>query len=110
MKEFDENQAVIAMREALAESGVAAEKLNELDDDEILNIIDIIWDFYEQNGLLEIDANPDADADDPETLISDITDYALRMLKKDRAARIDPTMVPTLIRAEIRYEDSLFNA
>lgn len=109
MKEFDENQAILTMRQALADSGVTQEKLDALDDDEIFNIIDLIWDFYEQNGLLEIDANPDAEPDDSETLMSDITDYALRMLRKDRHARIDPSWVPTLIRAEISYEDSLLD-
>lgn len=31
----------------------------QYDEDELLNIIDMIWDWYEDNGLLEIDTEAD---------------------------------------------------
>lgn len=40
MKEFDEKEAIKAMRTAISE-----EKSRLYDDDELLNIIDIIWDL-----------------------------------------------------------------
>ena len=48
--EYDENIAIKKIREFLNDTS------NSLyDDDEILNVIDMIWDFYEENGMLELD-------------------------------------------------------
>lgn len=101
MKEFDENDAILAMRKAIPQA-----ESEKFDDDEFLNLIDIIWDFYEQNGLLDIDLDDD-DPDDDESMISDLVDYAVRMLKKDRNATLDIALVEPLVKAEIDYEDSL---
>jgi hypothetical protein len=100
MKEFDENEAVACMRNSLPECDQA-----KYDDDQLINLIDIIWDFYEQNGLLDIDLD-DEDSDD-ENIIPDLVDYAQRMLKKDKNATIQPDHVQLLVEAEIRYEDSI---
>ena len=48
MKEFDEKEAVKAMRQALS-----PEASQRCSDDELLNVIDIIWDWYEESGLLD---------------------------------------------------------
>ena len=100
MQEFDENKAIEAIKAALP--GEAAAKYT---DDQLLNIIDMIWDFYEENGLLDIDA--DEDMDDENAIFSDLMDYVRRMLKKDKAAGIDPGDVETIVQAEIDYENSL---
>lgn len=100
MKEFDENEAISAMRATL--SDVDSAKYN---DDELLNLIDIIWDFYEQNGLLDIDL--DDEDDDDEDVMPDLVDYAKRMIRKDRRATLDENLVEQLVAAEIDYENSL---
>lgn len=97
---FDENKAVEYINNALIESGKSA-----YPEDEILNVIDMIWDYYEENGLLEIDANFEADED--EDISSELCDYIARMLKKDRQALIKSEDISTIIDAEIEYEDSL---
>ena len=102
MEEFDENKAIAHMRKAIAES-----ESQKYSDDELLNLIDIIWDFYEQNGLLDVDLNDDEEDDDPEAMISDLVDYAKRMIKKDRRATLDLELIEPLVKAEIEYEDSL---
>lgn len=102
MEEFDENKAIAHMRNAIAES-----ESQKYSDDELLNLIDIIWDFYEQNGLLDVDLNDDEEDDDPEAMISDLVDYAKRMIKKDRRATLDLELIEPLVKAEIEYEDSL---
>lgn len=101
MKEYDENEAIKAMREALETNGAAT-----YTDDDLLNLVDIIWDFYEINGLLDIDNDDDGAAD---ISSEDIADYARRMLKKDKGANIKPDDVLPLIEAEIAYEDSLLD-
>ena len=55
MTQFDEDTAIDYMRKAFeAETGLQA----EYDDDQLLNIIDMIWDYYEQNGLLDVASEP----------------------------------------------------
>lgn len=100
MELYDENKAVEYINNALIESGKSA-----YPEDEIINVIDMIWDYYEENGLLEIDANFEADED--EDISSELCDYIARMLKKDRQALIKSEDISTIVDAEIEYEDSL---
>lgn len=97
--EFDENKAVEWINKALVEAG-----RKPYDEDQVLNVVDMIWDFYEENGLLDIDA----DADEPdEDIEPDLIDYVIRMLRKDSGATVDAADVPLMVKAEIDYEDSV---
>ena len=98
--EYDENIAIKQIRKALSENS------NKLyDDDEILNIIDMIWDFYDENGMLDIDI--EEGEDDSEAIYSELCDYVTHMLKKDKQAKVNPQDVPAMVKAEIDYELSL---
>lgn len=97
MNEFDEKQAVAAMNASIAGSG------RQYDEDELLNIIDMIWDWYEDNGLLEIDT----DADDEDINVDALVKYVKKMLARDRDAQVDQADVETLVMAELNYEQSL---
>ncbi|MBD5379248.1 MAG: hypothetical protein HDR74_05045 [Bacteroides sp.] len=100
MKEFDENNAIRQMRAALP-----ADVASIYDDDELFNVLDMIWEYYEENGMLEIDMDDDDDAD--EDIVGDLTDYVTRMLRKDKGAKLDPQYVRALVEAELDYESSL---
>ena len=52
----------------------------------------------------DIEADPDDDADDVE---SEVVDYVVRMLKKDKDACIAVEDVPVMVKAEMEYEDSV---
>lgn len=97
---YDENKAVEYINNALREKG-----LSVYQEDEILNVIDMIWDYYEENGLLEID--DDFEADDDEDILAELCDYITRMLKKDHHAQIKAEDIPVIVEAEIEYEDSV---
>lgn len=101
MKEFNENDAIRAMRVAIPEGSP------RYDDDELLNIIDMIWDYYEENGMLDIDLEEDLSLE--EDLMGDLVEYVTRMLKKDKGARIIVADVPALVAAELAYEESLMD-
>lgn len=73
-------------------------------DDEILNIIDMIWDFYEDNGFLEIPAD---DAGDAEPELPQIMAYVNKMLAKDKLAVVDTADVHYIVEGELEYEKSL---
>ncbi len=98
MAEYDEKAAVKAMRTAISEESSAM-----YPDDELLNIIDIIWDWYDDNGLLDIDS----EADDEDTNVEELTTHVRRMLAKDKQSPVRPQDVEPLVAAELAYEQSL---
>lgn len=97
---YDENKAVDYINEALKANGLAPYQ-----EDELLNVIDMIWDYYEENGLLEID--DDFESDEDEDISAELCDYVQRMLKKDKHAVIKPEDIPVIVDAELAYEDSV---
>lgn len=96
--EFDENKAIELINAQLQANGRTS-----YPDDEILNVIDMIWDYYEENGLLEIDVEDEDDIASEEEII----DYVKRMVKKDKQALVKEEDIPFIVKAEIDYEASL---
>ena len=95
--EFDENKAVEFINSRLEGKKYPA--------DEILNVIDMMYDYYEQNGMLD----PDNDDDDTEDIEKELTDYVVKMLRRDKLAKIDIADAPAIVKAELDYEDSICN-
>lgn len=98
MKEFDEKDAIKAMRAAISDENSAL-----YDDDELLNVIDIIWDWYDDQGLLDIDA----EADDEDVNTDALIKHVGKMLSKDSDSPIKREDIEPLVSAELRYEQSL---
>lgn len=98
MKEFDEKDAIKAMRAAISDENSAL-----YDDDELLNVIDIIWDWYDDQGLLDIDA----EADDEDVNTDALIKHVGKMLAKDSDSPIKREDIELLVSAELRYEQSL---
>lgn len=71
MKEFDESEALDFIR-----ANAGSERVSAYSDDDLLNIVDMIWDYYEINGMLDIDADAD---DEEDSLPEDITVYVKRL-------------------------------
>ncbi len=95
--EFDELQAIEYINNHLKQSGASTYA-----DDEILNVIDIIWDYYEDNGLLDLDSD-DSDSIDIDELVL----HVKRMLNKDKFAEIKSEDVEHIVVGEIAYEKSI---
>lgn len=92
---YDETQAVKHINKVLTDAfGVTYPT------DEILNVIDIIWDFYDDNDLLDLDIDNEAELDE-EALRSKVR----TMLAKDRNSPIRADHIDTIIDAELQYED-----
>lgn len=101
MKIFDENTAVKYINDELKKAGRPT-----YNDDELLNVIDMIWDFYDTRGLLD----PDTDEDPQRSeLENELASYALTMLRRDKNAKLDHSDLPLIITAELDYEDSLLD-
>ncbi|MDE5786091.1 MAG: hypothetical protein K2H98_06105, partial [Duncaniella sp.] len=72
----------------------------------IINIIDMIWDWYDENGYTDIDVSDDSEED--ENLVADnIASYVRKLLAKDESSPVDPSHVRQIVDAEISYENSL---
>lgn len=97
--EFDEDDAIKYIR-----GHIDTELSSLYDDDELLNLIDLVYDYYEANGLLDIDLDND-DEDDPD--IDELREYIVRMLRKDKGAKLAPEHVMPLLSAYLEYESSL---
>ncbi len=98
--DFDENDAIAYIR-----AHIPADVAALYDDNELLNLIDIIFDYYEANGLLDLDIDDD-DTDD-EVSLDEVSDYARRMRARDKGAHLAPEHVPGMIQAYFDYESSL---
>lgn len=93
--EFDENKAVDFINSRLGDKKYPA--------DEILNVIDMMYDYYEQNGMLD----PDNDDDDADDIEKELVEYVVKMLRRDKLAQIDIADAPLIVKAELDYEDQI---
>lgn len=96
---FDEDNAVKFIRAELPE-----DVNQKYSDDEILCIIDIIWDYYERKGFLSLNM----DVTDDEVLDEDdLVKYVRKEVKNDGELLMDPKDVDKIVKAELEYEESL---
>lgn len=95
MKEFSEEAVIAAMRGVLP-----AELPRPIDDDELLNVVDIIWDYYDDNELLDIDSDDELD-------VTQLKSHVRKTLAKDKLSPVSPDLVDILVDAELAYEASL---
>ena len=94
MMEYDENDAIEFIVKKI---GI------EIEEDEILNIIDIIWDYYEDNGMLDISMDNDEDESDITTIIA----HVVKIVSKDKSSNLEKDVIAQIVEAELAYEESL---
>lgn len=92
--EYDENDAIEFIVKKI---GI------KIEEDEILNIIDIIWDYYEDNGMLDISMDNDEDESDITTLIA----HVVKIVSKDKSSNLEKDVIAQIVEAELAYEESL---
>ncbi len=99
MKTYEENDAVKYILSNL--SSDVAEKYS---DDDILLVIDIIFEFYENKGYFDLN---DIDESDDEFDESELFEFVKKSLKKDKDNPIDLDDVENIVHLELEYEDSI---
>lgn len=93
--EFDENDAIEFINKALASKGKP-----QYGDDDLLLLIDAMYDFY--------DDNDDFDSDfDEESNLEPLVDYVIKTISKDPDNSIKSEDVRDIVLAEIEYESTL---
>ena len=98
MNIYDEQEAVTFIKSHISD-GLA----RRCDDDTILEIIDIIFDYYEDHDLLELDVDDDDSDDDIDAIIA----HAVKIVGKDKHLSLSPDDIARIVKAEIDYELSL---
>lgn len=101
LKTFDEDECVAFIRATLP-----AEKNTQISDDEILYIIDTIWDWYEKNGYLNISADV---TDEEVTHVDELVRYVKKELSRAGESLLVPADVENIVKAELQYEESIEN-
>lgn len=102
MKEFDENTAAALMLAALP-----AERRGLFSDDDAIEVIDLIFDYYDEAGLTELDFD-DEDDMDLEAERRGAVEHVLKAFAKDsQAPAFTPDDIAAMVDAEMNYEESL---
>lgn len=100
--QYDEDLAIRFIRNA-----VGKEVSDQYTDDEILYVIDIIWDYYEREGFLKMNSKKTQN----ETLDEDaLVAYIKKEMANDEEFVMDPDDLPKIVKAELDYEESLEDA
>lgn len=96
---FDEDKALEFIRNA-----VGQKISGKYSDDEILFVIDTIWDYYENKGFLSLDM----DETEEEILDSDdLINYVKKEVSNEEEILMDPADIGPIVKAELEYEESL---
>lgn len=95
MKLYDEKEAIRHIRRLC--------DVAELSDDDILDVIDTIFDYYDENGDLDLDFD-DEDDDETDDDVEQITDYVAEAFSGEALAR---DRIAAIVKAELDYENSL---
>lgn len=98
MEVFDEEKAVAYILDKL-KSDNPSQSVSYSDDD-ILDVIDIIWDFYEDNGFLVIGMDDRDEPADKDKLIA----HVIKMIKKDKGSNIVIDDIPAIVGYELEFE------
>lgn len=108
MKEYDENEAFAFIRKYIGEDASS-----RYTDDDLTEVIDLSFDFFEQFGD-DDDADIAIDvADDGKTLIlvgedaEALFDYVRHLVAKDKSSNVRQDDIPAIVTGEILYEDTL---
>lgn len=97
---FNEEAAVAYIRSKLTE------EINNTvtDDDDILCVIDVIWDYYEKKGMLSLD---NLDEEDELLDVADLIKYARKIISEDDELSLSQTAIELIVKSELDYEKSL---
>lgn len=99
MKTYEENDAVKYIL-----SNLPSDVAEKYSDDDILLVIDIIFEFYENKGYFDLN---DIDESDDEFDESELFEFVKKSLKKDKDNPIDLDDVENIVYLELEYEDSI---
>lgn len=96
---YDEEDAIAFIRKYIPES-----VNTQYSDDEILFVIDTIWDFYESKGLVRLQKKL---TEEEQQSVDDLIAYVKKEIKRDEELMMDPDDVKYIVEGELAYEESI---
>ena len=96
---YDDDEAVRFIQNYLPQ-----DLKGKFSNDDILYILDLVYEYYETNGLFD-----DEDDDDKEIEIDEdeVVEYVIKNLKREKIGRFEPEEVTFIVQGEMEYCDSL---
>lgn len=94
---FDEDEAVKFILK-----NMPVEYKNKISADDIDYVLDIMYEFYEKNGLIEEDSTDEANIDE-----EDMFNYIMKCIQKDKIAKISETELQLILDGEFEYGKSI---
>ena len=97
--EYDEDEAVRFIQNYLPQ-----ELKDHFSDNDINYVIDVMYDFYDEKGLLDDETSGDETIDlDEDELIS----YVLNSIKKDKLIKLSEEEITFIVQGELQYCESI---
>lgn len=97
--EYDEDKAIAHIR-----SYLPIDIKEKYSDDDILIVIDTIFDYYESKGFFEISTDND---DEEDIDVSELIKYVSSQLRKDKDNNVSLSDVEPIVLGELDYEETL---
>lgn len=98
--EYDEEDAIRFIRNYLP-----AEENDLFTDDDLLQVIDALWDYYDSTGATSLDNITEEEDEYPEASV--IAPKLLKVLAKKGPKAINEDNLTLIIKGEIAYEENL---
>lgn len=96
--EYNESHAIVHISQIVGE---------HITNDQILNVIDVIWDYYENNGLLDISFDDVDDFVDDEVDSNELIKYVSNIIYSEFEMELTFEDIKKIVLAELDYEKTL---
>ena len=94
---YDEDDSVKFIQNYLPQ-----ELKGKFSNDDINYIVDLIYDFYESNGMLDDDVDDEIEIDEEE-----VVNYVIKNAQKDGVGKFEPEEITFIVQGELEYCDSI---
>ena len=94
---YDEDDSVKFIQNYLPQ-----ELKGKFSNDDINYIVDLIYDFYESNGMLDCDGDDEIKIDEEE-----VVNYVIKNAQKDGVGKFEPEEITFIVQGELEYCDSI---
>lgn len=94
---FDEDEAVKFIL-----NFIPAELKNKISEDDVDYVLDIIYEFYEENGYIDEDSADETNIDE-----EDMCSYILKCIKKDKVVNLSEEELQIILDGEFEYGKSI---
>ncbi len=94
--EYDEDESIAFIQNHLPE-----ELKDKFSDDEVYYVVDLIYEYYESEGLF------DEDSEDIEINVDELLDFVIKHAKKDKVRDFSDDEIESIVAGELAYCDTL---